>query len=81
MRGLIKSISDPVVASMEVVSIVADAIGIKILEAAYPFVVEKIEGSKVVIGTGGDVIKVGDQYRLIQYGQKIIDSYFFSSSP
>jgi curli biogenesis system outer membrane secretion channel CsgG len=75
LRGLIKSISDPVVASMEVVSIVADAIGIKILEAAYPFVVEKIEGSKVVIGTGGDVIKVGDQYRLIQYGQKIIDSY------
>ena len=75
LRGLIKSISDPVVASMEVVSIVADAIGIKILEAVYPFVVEKIEGKKVVIGTGGDVIKVGDQYRLIQYGQKIIDSY------
>ena len=75
LRGLIKSISDPVVASMEVVSTVADAIGIKILEAAYPFVVEKIEGSKVVIGTGGDVIKVGDQYRLIQYGQKIVDSY------
>lgn len=75
LRGLIKSISDPVVASMEVVSIVADAIGIKILEAAYPFVVEKIEGKKIVIGTGGDVIKVGDQYRLIQYGQKIIDSY------
>lgn len=75
LRGLIKSISDPVVASMEVVSIVADAIGIKILEAAYPFVVEKIEGKKLVIGTGGDVIKVGDQYRLIQYGQKIIDSY------
>tara|TARA_B110000483_G_C18197510_1_gene543740 strand:- start:2141 stop:3403 length:1263 start_codon:yes stop_codon:yes gene_type:complete len=75
LRGLIKSISDPVVASMEVVSVVADAIGIKILEAAYPFVVEKIEGKKVVIGTGGDVIKVGDQYRLIQYGQKIIDSY------
>jgi len=75
LRGLIKSISDPVVASMEVVSVVADAIGIKILEAAYPFVVEKIEGKKIVIGTGGDVIKVGDQYRLIQYGQKIIDSY------
>ena len=36
---------------------------------------EKIDGKKVVIGTGGDVIKVGDQYRLIQYGQKIIDSY------
>jgi len=75
LRGLVKSLSDPVAASMEVVSIVADAIGIKILEAIYPFVVEKIEGDKVVIGTGGDAIKVGDQYRLIQYGKKIIDSY------
>ena len=75
LRGSVKSLSDPVAASMEAVSVVADAIGIKILEAIYPFVVEKIEGDKVVIGTGGDVIKVGDQYRLIQYGQKIIDSY------
>ena len=75
LRGSVKSLSDPVAASMEVVSLVADAIGIKILEAIYPFVVEKIEGDKVVIGTGGDVIKVGDKYRLIQYGQKIIDSY------
>lgn len=75
LRGSVKSLSDPMVASMEAVTVVADAIGIKILEAIYPFVVEKIEGDKVVIGTGGDVIKVGDQYRLIQYGQKIIDSY------
>ena len=28
-----------------------------------------------MIGTGGDMFKVGDQYRLIQYGEKIIDSY------
>ena len=75
LRGSVKSLSDPAAASMEAVSVVADAIGIKILEAIYPFVVEKIEGDKVVIGTGGDVIKVGDQYRLIQYEQKIIDSY------
>lgn len=75
LRGSVKSLSDPMAASMEAVIVVADAIGIKILEAIYPFVVEKIEGDKVVIGTGGDVIKVGDQYRLIQYGQKIIDSY------
>jgi curli biogenesis system outer membrane secretion channel CsgG len=75
LRGAVKSLSDPVAASMEVVSTVADAIGIKILEAIYPFVIEKIEGDRVVIGTGGDAIKVGDQYRLIQYGQKIIDSY------
>ena len=70
-----KSLGDPVSASMEVVSVVADAIGLKILEAIYPFVIERIEGDTVVIGTGGDAIKVGDQYQLIQYGQKIIDSY------
>ena len=37
--------------------------------------VEKIEGNQIVIGTGGDVIKVGEKYRLIQYGKKIVDSY------
>ena len=75
LRGVVKSLGDPVSASMEVVSVVADAIGLKILEAIYPFVIERIEGDTVVIGTGGDAIKVGDQYQLIQYGQKIIDSY------
>jgi curli biogenesis system outer membrane secretion channel CsgG len=75
IRGSIRSLSDPVAASMEAVSIIANAIGIKILGAIYPFVVEAIEGDKLVIGTGGDLLEVGDRYQLIQYGQKIIDSY------
>ena len=62
-------------AALKAVSSISDSIGLRILEAIYPFVVEKIEGKSVVIGVGGDVLKVGDQYRLIQYGKKIIDSY------
>lgn len=74
-NGDIKSIQDPVAASLKAVSLTADKIGLKILEAIYPFVVEGIEGEKIVIGTGGDVINVGQQFRLIQYGDKVRDSY------
>ena len=56
-------------------SLILEILYLKILEAIYPFVVEKIEGDQIVIGTGGDVIKVGEKYRLIQYGKKIVDSY------
>ena len=75
MNGDIKSIEDPVKSALDSVSIISDSIGIKILEAIYPFVVERIQGKAVVIGTGGDLFKVGDKYRLIQYGEKIVDSY------
>ena len=71
MNGDIKSIDDPVKSALDSVSIISDSIGIKILEAIYPFVVERIQGKAVVIGTGGDLFKVGDKYRLIQYGEKL----------
>jgi len=60
---------------LDTVSIVANDVGLKILETAYPFIVEKIEGENIVIGVGGDIIQVGQRYRLIQYGKKIVDSY------
>ena len=75
LSGKIKSIDEPTVAALKIVTSISDAIGVKILEAIYPFVVEKIEGKNIVIGVGGDVLKTGQQYRLIQYGKKIIDSY------
>jgi hypothetical protein len=75
LDGEIKSISDPVQSALDSISSISEGIGLKILEAIYPFVVEKIQGKAVVIGTGGDAIKVGDKYRLIQYGKKIVDSY------
>ncbi len=57
------------------ISNASNMIGIKILEAIYPMVVESINGNEIIIGTGGDIVKVGDRYNLIQYGDKIRDSY------
>ena len=53
----------------------ANLIGVKVLEAIYPFIVERISGDELLIGVGGDIVRVGDTYNLIQYGDKIIDSY------
>lgn len=64
-----------VVALEKVILKISDLIGVKILEAIYPFVVESIDGDTIVVGTGGDIVKIGDKYNLIQYGEKIIDSY------
>ena len=49
--------------------------GYIILEAIYPFVVESYENNLLTIGTGGDMIEVGQRFKLIKYGDKIIDSY------
>ena len=56
-------------------NISAKEAGYKILEAIYPFVVESYENNLLTIGTGGDMIEVGQRFKLIKYGDKIIDSY------
>lgn len=75
INGEIKSLEDPAQASLEAAQLTASKIGLKILEAIYPFVIESIDGDQVTIGTGGDVIQVGQQFKLIQYGDKVRDSY------
>ena len=75
ISGEIKSLEDPAQASLEAAQLTANNIGLKILEAIYPFVIESIDGDQVTIGTGGDVMQVGQQFRLIQYGEKVRDSY------
>tara|TARA_B100000780_G_scaffold109974_2_gene76930 strand:- start:1916 stop:3181 length:1266 start_codon:yes stop_codon:yes gene_type:complete len=75
LRGKIKSIANPVEAALKTATSISEAIGIQILEAIYPFVVEKIDGKNIVIGSGGDIFKPGQKFRLIQYGEKITDSY------
>ena len=75
LNGKVKSINDPLKGALDSISSIADSLGLKILEAIYPFVVEKIEGNNIIIGTGGDIVNIGDRYRLIQYGEKIVDSY------
>lgn len=71
----IKSNDSPVLALEKSILNASQKIGTKILEAIYPFVVEGVNGNTLTIGTGGDIIKVGDKYNLIQYGEKIRDSY------
>ena len=59
----------------ESMEISAKEAGYKILEAIYPFVVESFDNDVLTIGTGGDLIEVGQRFKLIKYGEKIKDSY------
>lgn len=59
----------------ESMEISAKEAGYKILEAIYPFVVESFDNDILTIGTGGDLIEVGQRFKLIKYGEKIKDSY------
>lgn len=59
----------------ESMEISAKEAGYKILEAIYPFVVESVDNDVLTIGTGGDLIEVGQRFKLIKYGEKIKDSY------
>jgi len=71
----IKFSDSNIIALEKAIENISNEIGVKILEAIYPFIIENIDGENVVIGVGGDIIKVGDMYNLIQYGDKMIDSY------
>ena len=81
-QNLNTNLSGEINLSQEIDQIIHDSIqisakeaGYKILEAIYPFVVESIDDKKLTIGTGGDMIEVGQKFKLIKYGDKIIDSY------
>jgi len=81
-QNLNTNLSGEINLSQEIDQIIQDSIqisakeaGYKILEAIYPFVVESIDDKKLTIGTGGDMIEVGQKFKLIKYGDKIIDSY------
>ena len=75
LAGVVNLSNGTDLALQEAVQETAKKAGYKILEAIYPFVVESINGDVLTIGTGGDLIKVGQKFKLIQYGSKIIDSY------
>jgi len=53
----------------------ANNIGQQIINAIYPITVVGIEGKLLILGQGGGTIKVGDKYKLVKYGNKIIDPY------
>ena len=50
-------------------------IGSTILNAIYPLRIEKISGDTIYIGQGGLELEVGDEFTIIELGEKIKDSY------
>ena len=55
--------------------IAADAIGKKVLNAIYPMLVVSVRGKSVTLNQGGEMLKVGDQFEVFEYGEKMVDPY------
>jgi hypothetical protein len=67
---------------IDIISLEADIIkkasleiGSTILNAIYPLRLEKISGNTAYIGQGGLEIEVGEEYTIIELGERIKDSY------
>jgi curli biogenesis system outer membrane secretion channel CsgG len=50
-------------------------IGETILNAIFPIMVASYSNQTVTLGQGGSDIQIGDRYRLVQYGKRIVDPY------
>jgi curli biogenesis system outer membrane secretion channel CsgG len=50
-------------------------IGETILNAIFPIMVASYSNNTVTLGQGGNDIQIGDRYRLVQYGEPIVDPY------
>jgi len=50
-------------------------IGETILNAIFPIMVASYSNNAVTLGQGGNDIQIGDRYRLVQYGEPIVDPY------
>jgi hypothetical protein len=48
---------------------------IDVINAIYPMAIVSVSDGAVVIGAGGDQIKVGDKFRVISLGQELKDPY------
>jgi hypothetical protein len=48
---------------------------IDVIDAIYPMAIVSVSDGAVVIGAGGDQIKVGDKFRVISLGQELKDPY------
>ncbi len=70
-----KNIDDVVESTLDLISILSDSIGKKILNEIFPIMVESISGEVLVLGSGGDILRVGESLNLIELGDEILDSY------
>lgn len=50
-------------------------IGETILNAIFPIMVASYSNNNVTLGQGGNDIQIGDRYRLVQFGEPIVDPY------
>ena len=53
----------------------SDKISSSIIDSLYPVKIEKISGSTLYLGQGGDTIFQGEHFKLIGLGDPIVDSY------
>lgn len=66
------NLPDPVMAIAELASLeMAD----EILAAIYPVMVASVNGASVTLNQGGDLITVGDVFKVLKRGDKIMDPY------
>ena len=57
-----KEIDNVVETTLELIAILADNIGKRILNEIFPIRVESISGSDLILGSGGDILSVGELY-------------------
>ncbi|WP_320006375.1 CsgG/HfaB family protein [Maridesulfovibrio sp.] len=53
----------------------ASTIGNKIVEGIFPLMVVSVSGKTMYLGQGGETIKKGQKFSLIQYGKRMVDPY------
>lgn len=53
----------------------SEKIGRTIVEGIFPLTVVSVSGKSVFLGQGGETVKKGQKYKLVQYGKRIIDPH------
>jgi len=55
--------------------IIANKVGQKVLDAIYPILLINANERGVFLGQGGTSMKIGDQFDVFQYGERMVDPY------
>ena len=53
----------------------SEKVGRTIVEGIFPLTVVSVSGKSVFLGQGGETVKKGQKFRLVQYGKRIIDPH------
>ncbi|SDL53520.1 hypothetical protein SAMN05660337_3225 [Maridesulfovibrio ferrireducens] len=53
----------------------ADVVGRKIVDGIFPLVVVSVSGKSIYLGQGGETVKKGQKFTLVQYGKRMVDPY------